>query len=172
MADRPTGRTLSSAICRPEPQSGGKTLAQDVRVCVRTQTPKHKRQANHNSEPRSGARIQPRAEALDASGIGSGVRTVLTETRKSWVSVNQTESWVSVNQTESCESRRDGTTTWPQLSIRIKVLFAHALAPLQHTFRENRRLPAATGQPSPHVCLRSHRVRLRPYRQLPHLYRR
>src|SRR5207247_8052170 len=101
-----------------------------------------------------------------------GVRTVLTETRKSWVSVNQTESWVSVNQTESCESRRDGTTTWPQLSIRIKVLFAHALAPLQHTFRENRRLPAATGQPSPHVCLRSHRVRLRPYRQLPHLYRR
>src|SRR5438552_16768622 len=62
-------------------------LGRDRRVCVRTKTPNHKWQANRNSQPRSGARIQPRAEALgcnwEMTQPQRGVRSVLTQTRLS-----------------------------------------------------------------------------------------
>ncbi len=34
-----------------------------------------------------------------------------------------------------------------------------------------RGIQTSRGQPRPHVCLRAHRLRLRPHRQLPHLHR-
>ena len=48
----------------------------------------------------------------------------------------------------------------------------HGASSLQHSLRQDRRLPSHRRQPRPHVRLRTHRLRLRPHRQLPHIHRR